>query len=40
MSAVELNAEQLQMAKIIHDHVLQFPLTEIGEEQLLQTCYD
>ena len=40
MSAVELNAEQLQMVKIIHDPALRFPLTEAGDEQLLQTCYD
>ncbi|MCW7550138.1 arylsulfatase regulator [Photorhabdus sp. APURE] len=40
MPAVELNEEQLQMVKIIHNHVIQFPLTETGDEQLLQTCYD
>ncbi|MBK8971897.1 MAG: arylsulfatase regulator [Hahellaceae bacterium] len=40
MSAVELSAEQLQMVKIIHDHARRFPLTETGDEHLLQTCYD
>lgn len=40
MSAVELSAEQLQMARIVHEYTLRFPLTETGDEQLLQTCYD
>ena len=40
MPAIELNPEQLQMVKIIHDHALRFPLNETGEAQLLQTCYD
>lgn len=40
MSAVELNAEQLQMVEIIHNHVRRFPCNETGDGQLLQTCYD
>jgi hypothetical protein len=40
MSAVALNAEQLQMVKIIHDYALRFPHTETGDEQVLQNCYD
>ncbi|TDB47939.1 arylsulfatase regulator [Photorhabdus luminescens subsp. mexicana] len=28
------------MVKIIHNHVIQFPRTETGNEQLLQTYYD
>ncbi|EYU13277.1 hypothetical protein [Photorhabdus aegyptia] len=39
MSAIELNAEQLQMVSIIHNHAIRYPLTETGDEQLLQTCY-
>jgi len=40
MPAIELNAEQLQLVKIIHDHALRFPLSEAGDAELLQTCYD
>lgn len=40
MSAIKLNAEQLQLVKIINDHALRFPNTETGEADLLQTCYD
>ena len=40
MSAVELNAEQLQMVEIIHNHARRFPCNETGDAQLLQTCYD
>ena len=40
MSAIELNFEQLQMVKIIHNHATPFPLNKTGDTQLLQTCYD
>lgn len=40
MPAIELNAEQLQLVKIVDDHTLRFPNTEIGEADLLQSCYD
>lgn len=40
MSAIELNSEQLQMVKIIHEHAIRFPSNETGDGQLLQTCYD
>jgi hypothetical protein len=40
MSAIELNPEQHQMVKIIHDHAVRFPLNETGDAQLLQACYD
>ncbi len=40
MPAIELSAEQLQLVKIINDHALRFPNTEIGEADLLQSCYD
>ena len=40
MSAIELSAEQLQLIKIVNDHALRFPHTEIGDAELLQTCYD
>lgn len=40
MSAIELNPEQLQMVKIIHEHAIRFPRNETGDGQLLQTCYD
>lgn len=40
MPAIELNPEQLQMVKIVHDHALRFPPNETGDAQLLQTCYD
>ena len=40
MSAVKLNAEQLQMVEIIHNHACRFPCNETGDAQLLQTCYD
>jgi hypothetical protein len=28
------------MVKIIDDHAAKFPFSEVGNEQLLQTCYD
>lgn len=37
---VNLTAEQRQLAKIIHDYAYRFPLTENGDAQLLQGCYD
>ncbi|ELF4588875.1 arylsulfatase regulator [Salmonella enterica] len=37
---IELSAEQRQLAKIVHDYASQFPLTEDGDTQLLQGCYD
>ncbi|ABC29430.1 conserved hypothetical protein [Hahella chejuensis KCTC 2396] len=40
MSVIELSSEQLQMVKIIHEYALQFPRTETGDAQLLQTYYD
>lgn len=40
MPAIALSAEQLQLVKIIDDHTCRFPNTEIGEANLLQSCYD
>ncbi len=37
---VDLTAEQRQLAKIVHDYSCRFPLTENGDAQLLQGCYD
>ena len=37
---IELSAEQRQLAKIIHEYVCPFPLTELGDAQVLQSCYD
>jgi len=37
---MNLSAEQLQLAMLIHTHVNQYPDTEHGDEQLLQTTYD
>lgn len=37
---IELNAEQHQLAKIVHDYASRFPCTEDGDGQLLQGCYD
>lgn len=37
---VDLTAEQRQLAKIVHDYAYRFPLTENGDAQLLQGCYD
>ena len=36
----QLNSEQHQMVKIIHDHAIRFPRNEAGDAQLLQSCYD
>ena len=40
MSTIQLNAEQRQMVKIIHDYASRFPRNETGDAQLLQSCYD
>lgn len=40
MPVIYLNAEQLQLVKIVNDHTLRFPLNESGDAELLQTCYD
>ncbi|MDE1480674.1 arylsulfatase regulator [Xenorhabdus bovienii] len=37
---IELNVEQRQLVKIINDYANRFPLTESGDGQLLQGCYD
>ncbi|WP_410750481.1 arylsulfatase regulator [Citrobacter sp. U14242] len=37
---IDLTAEQRQLAKIVHDYACRFPLTENGDVQLLQGCYD
>lgn len=37
---IDLTAEQRQLVKIVHDYASQFPLTEDGNAQLLQGCYD
>jgi hypothetical protein len=37
---MNLSAEQLQLAMLIDAHVNQYPDTELGNEQLLQTTYD
>lgn len=37
---VDLTAEQRQLAKIVHEYASRFPLTEEGDAQLLQGCYD
>lgn len=37
---IKLNAEQRQLAKLIHDYANRFPVSVIGDEQLLQGCYD
>ncbi|EIR1990449.1 hypothetical protein LWN49_003966 [Salmonella enterica] len=37
---IDLTAEQRQLAKIVHDYACRFPLTENGDAQLLQGCYD
>ncbi len=37
---IDLTAEQQKSAKKVHDYASQFPLTEDGDEQLLQGCYD
>jgi len=35
-----ISAEQHQIAKLIHDHVIKFPDTDSGNEQLLRSIYD
>jgi len=37
---MNLTAEQQQLVKIVDDYANQFPLTEDGDAQLLQGCYD
>ncbi len=37
---IDLTAEQRQLATIVHDYASEFPLTENGDAQLLQGCYD
>lgn len=37
---IDLTIEQRQLAKIVHDYACQFPLTESGDAELLQGCYD
>ncbi len=37
---IDLTVEQRQLAKIVHDYAFRFPLTENGDAQLLQGCYD
>ncbi|WP_447873212.1 arylsulfatase regulator [Serratia fonticola] len=37
---LDLTAEQQHLAKIVHDYACQFLLTEHGDAQLLQGCYD
>ncbi|MBT6456028.1 MAG: arylsulfatase regulator [Gammaproteobacteria bacterium] len=37
---ISLTLEQQQMVKIIDDHASKFSFSEVGNEQLLQTCYD
>ena len=37
---INLTTEQRQLAKIVHDYASRFPLTEDGDAQLLQGCYD
>ena len=40
MSAMNLTAEQRHLAQLIDDHVNKFPVTSVGDEQLLVTVYD
>ncbi|AWK15684.1 arylsulfatase regulator [Candidatus Fukatsuia symbiotica] len=37
---IDLSAEQRHMIKLIDDYAAKFPLSEVGDEQLLSTCYD
>lgn len=37
---IDLTAEQRHLAKRVHDYACRFPLTEEGDAQLLQSCYD
>ncbi len=37
---ITLNAEQHQQAKLIHDYANSFPVSVIGDEQLLQGATD
>ena len=37
---IDLTTEQRQLAKIVHDYAGQFPLTEDGDTQILQGCFD
>ena len=37
---IDLTTEQQQLAKIVHDYASRFPLTEDGDAQLFQGCYD
>jgi hypothetical protein len=37
---MDIRAEQHQFAKIIHEHVIRYPDSENGLEQILPTIYD
>lgn len=37
---IDLTVEQRQLAKMVHDYASRFPMTEDGDAQLLQGCYD
>lgn len=37
---IGLNSEQQALAKKIHDYACRFPVTEEGDAELLQGCYD
>ncbi len=37
---VYLTTEQQQLVQIVNDYACRFPLTEDGDAQLLQGCYD
>ncbi|WP_234498146.1 arylsulfatase regulator [Vibrio maritimus] len=37
---VYLTTEQQQLVQIVNDYACRFPLTEDGDDQLLQGCYD
>lgn len=37
---IGLTTEQQELAKRVHDYASRFPMTEDGDAQLLQNCYD
>lgn len=37
---IGLTAEQLELTQKVHDYACQFPVTEEGDAQLLQGCYE
>lgn len=37
---IGLTSEQQSLAKEVHDYACRFPVTEEGDAQLLQGCYD